>query len=50
VVEEICYSGKMIGHIEKSINCMILMGEGVHTGFGSIHFSFGICLFSGGLS
>lgn len=49
VVEEICYSGKIAGHIEKSINCMILMGGG-----GShwiwIHFAFGICIFAGGLS
>ena len=28
MVEEICYSGKLAGHIEKSINCMILVGGG----------------------
>jgi hypothetical protein len=39
VVEEICYSGKMAGHIEKSINCMTPMGGGcshwiwIHTFF-----------------
>lgn len=50
MVEDICYSGKTAAHIEKSINCIMLMGGGVHAGFGSVHFSFGIYVLSRGLS
>lgn len=48
MVDEICYSGKIAGHIENSINCMVLMG-GVGSHWIWIHFSFGICIFSGGV-
>jgi len=47
VVEEICYSGKIAGHTEKSINCMMLMGgRGFTLDLDPFFF---ICIFSGGV-